>query len=101
MAMETVNLVPEGFRAYGNGVIGYVKNGKLYLNQEQLKIMIEEESQIDELKDQVPPGTKFFLAGSGQYWQLGADGELVQNEIDGSFFLDPDDMNLYYTTEGA
>ena len=100
MSMKTVNMTPDGFPVYGSRVIGYVKDNVLYLNQKELRIMIEDESQIDELKTQLPPGTTFFLAGSSKTWQLGADGEATQSEIPGTFYLDPETMNLYYTSEG-
>ena len=75
-------------------------NNVLYLNQPELKIMLETASQLDELKGQFPPGTQFFLPGSQENWQLGADGEPVKNEIPGTFYIDPETMNLYYSSEG-
>ena len=97
--MDVVVHTPEGFQAYGNRVIGYVKDDTLYLNSPELQIMVENESQIDELKSQFPPGTRFFLAGSQKSWQLGADGEPAESEFVGMFYLDPETMNLYYTSE--
>ena len=98
--MDIRDVRPEGFQTYGNKVIGYVKDNVLYLNSPGLQIMIEEESQIDDLKGKVPPGTRFFLAGGHENWQMGADGEPVKSEIPGTFYIDPETMNLYYTTEG-
>lgn len=100
MAMNIVHKTPEGFQTYGNRVIGYVKDNVLYLNQPELKIMLETASQLDELKGQFPPGTQFFLPGSQESWQLGADGEPAKNEIPGTFYIDPETMNLYYSSEG-
>lgn len=97
--MNVVNFLPEGFKAYGNKVIGYVKDNTLYLNSPELQIMVEEESQVEELKGQFPPGTRFFLAGSQESWQIGADGEPEKSEIPGTFYIDPETMNLYYTSE--
>ena len=98
--MEVINLRPEGFQTYGNRVIGYVKDNVLYLNSPELDIMVEEESQIDELKDKVPPGTRFFLAGGQDNWQIDANGEPAKSEIPGTFYIDPETMNLYYTSGG-
>lgn len=97
--MEVIHHTPEGFQVHGNRVIGYVKDDKLYLNSPELQIMVENESQIDELKGQFPPGTKFFLAGSQKSWQLDADGEPAESVFIGTFYLDPETMNLYYTSE--
>ena len=99
VAIEIVNLNPDGFPTYGNRVIGYVKDDKLYLNSPELQIMVENESQVSELAGQFPPGTRFFLAGSQQSWQTGADGTASAVEIPGTFYLDPDTMCLYYTAE--
>jgi hypothetical protein len=97
--MDVKNLTPDGFKTYGNKVIGYVKDSTLYLNSPEIKIMIEKESDIEELAPLLPPGTQFFLAGSQQTWQLGADGTASKSEIPGTFYLDPDTMELYYTPE--
>ena len=99
MSIQVINLIPEGFKAYGNRVIGYVKDNTLYLNSPELQIMVENESQIDELKGRFPPGTRFFLAGSQESWQLGSDGEPAKSEIPGTFYIDPETMNLYYNSE--
>ena len=99
VAIEIVNLNPDGFQTYGNKVIGYVKDDKLYLNSPELQIMVENESQIEELAGQFPPGTRFFLAGSQQSWQIGANGEASESAIPGTFYIDTDTMNLYYTSE--
>ena len=98
MAIEIINLNPEGFQTYGNRVIGYVKDNTLYLNSPELQIMVEDESQIAELADKFPPGTRFFLAGSQQSWQLGSDGTASESAIPGTFYIDPDTMNLYYNS---
>jgi hypothetical protein len=97
--IEIINLIPQGFNTYGNQVIGYVKDSKLYLNSPALNIIVGSEDDIEELTDIVPPGTRFFLAGSNTSWQLGSDGTIVSNEIPGTFYIDPETMNLYYTTE--
>ena len=97
--MQIIHLTPEGFKTHGNAVMGYVKDGILYLNSPALNVMIENESDIDELKDALPPGTRFFLAGSHETWQLGANGTPSKSEIPGTFYLDPETMNLYYTSE--
>lgn len=99
MAMEIINLTPEGHRTYGNSVIGYVKDGKVYLNSPELRIMVENESQVAELSQKFPPGTRFFLPGSNKSWQSGSDGTPTQDEMIGSFYLDPESMNLYYNPE--
>lgn len=97
--MQIVNLNPEGFQAYGNKVIGYVKDNILYLNSPEMNIMIENESDIAELQGMLPPGTRFFLAGSQQTWKIGSDGTPSKSEIPGKFYLDPETMFLYYTSE--
>lgn len=99
MAIEIINLTPGGVQTYGNGMIGYVKGGKLYLNSPELKIMVENEDQVAELSQKLPPGTRFFLPGSNKSWQTGSDGTPTQNEMIGSFYLDPESMNLYYNPE--
>ena len=96
MAIEIVNTIPEGFQTYGNKVIGYVKDGKLYLNSPAYNIMVESEDQISELAALLPPGTAFFMAGSQKTWQIGSDGSAVESLGVGTFTLDPDTMNLYY-----
>lgn len=96
MAIEIVNLSPEGFKTYGNNVIGYVKNNKLYMNSPELRIMVETEEQATELAAVLPPGTKFFLAGGQTMWQSGADGTTTKNDMTGTFYIDPETMNLYY-----
>jgi hypothetical protein len=100
MPMEVINLVPEGFKTYGARTIGYVKDGKLYLNSPEMRIMVENEAQIAELAAQLPPGTTFFLPGSQSSWQTGSDGEPSENKISGMFYLDPSTMNLFYSQEG-
>lgn len=97
--MEVIHHTPDGFQVHGNKVIGYVKDDKLYLNSPELQIMVENEEQIDELKGQFPPGTRFFLAGNTKAWQLAADGEPEESKTFGTFYLNPETMNLYYTTE--
>lgn len=99
MALEVINLIPEGFRTYGTKTIGYVKDNKLYLNSPELRIMVESEAQIASIADQLPPGTKFFLAGDQATWQSGSNGDVSKFEIPGTFYLDPGTMNLYYNSE--
>lgn len=99
MAVEVIHVLPEGFKTYRTRVIGYVKGDKLYLNSPAPDVMVENQSQIAELAAQFPPGTRFFLAGDQQTWQLDSGGEAQKSAIPGMFYLDPETMNLYYTPE--
>ena len=97
--MNVVYNIPEGNQVYGGRTIGYVKDDILYLNSPAQDIMIENEDQIDELLPIVPIGTRFFLSGGQGSWQVGIDGTVTKDEVPGMFYLNPENMNLYYNSE--
>lgn len=97
--MDVVYNTPEGRQVYGPRTIGYVKDDVLYLNAVAPDIMIESEDQIEGLTPLVPVGTRFFLPGGQGSWQVGTDGTVTKDEIPGMFYLNTDNMNLYYNSE--
>lgn len=105
MPVEKITLANDGFLVHGNPTIGYVKDDKLYLNSPEMRVMIDSESQIEGIKAYLPPGTRLFLKDGTKAWRLGADGEPAEIQaptatIDGDFYIDPETMNLYYTSGG-
>lgn len=74
--MKVVNLSPDGFPVIGQPVHGYVSaDGKtLYLNVPGCKIMVADASDLDNLPDDLEPGTEAYLADDTGKWRKGADG---------------------------
>ena len=74
--MDVVNLTPDGFPVNGIDTLCYVsEDGKtLHMNVPAYKIMITAEADLDNLPDELPPGTEAFLADESGKWRKAADG---------------------------
>lgn len=56
----------------------YVKDGVLYIGANPRPVIVEDESQLDELPDDVyAPGSMARLAGYTKLWEKAADGTWV------------------------
>ena len=55
------------------GASDYVKDGEQHINVSGLAVMVESESDLDNLVG-YPPTTIAYTAGFGNMWQLDADG---------------------------
>lgn len=55
------------------GVSDYVKDGEQYINVSGLAVMVESESDLDNLIG-YPPTSIAYTAGFGNLWQMDADG---------------------------
>ena len=74
--MDIVNLTPEGFPIYGTKTVSYVSSDEqtLYMNVSAPSIMVPEGFDLDDLPDDLPPGTEAYLADDSGKWRKGADG---------------------------
>ena len=60
------------------GNTDYIKDGTIYQNSPLQVVLIESESDLDNLTDLYEPGTIAYTAGFAGMWQLDSEGNWVE-----------------------
>lgn len=74
--MEVINLSHNDHPVIGQFVHGYVSNdgNTIYMNVPDCKIMLAGAANLNNLPDDLPPGTEAFLADDTGKWRKATDG---------------------------
>lgn len=59
------------------GQVDYIRDGILHRGANVPSILVNEQSELDALPKDYPPGTVAYIAGFKAMWQLGANGVWV------------------------